>query len=113
MASSNQSEIDKELAALQLVFKGMLPAKVAEIVSLCDSVLVSENDSNFTDFHMLVHSLAGSAGTFGAMDVSDKARELEELLNLLKNTTKLSEENKSKITALVENIKDASEACSQ
>lgn len=110
MTSSVESEIEKELAALQLVFKGMLPNKVAEIETMSHAVLERKNALMLREFHMLVHSLAGTAGTFGAMAVSDSARELELLLNSLNNNKNFSQTNKSKITTLVENIKITAKA---
>lgn len=109
MATPSQTDIDKKLAALQRVFKSMLPNKVAEIESLWNLLLLNEEDSTLITCHRMTHTLVGTAGTFGAMVVSTTARELEHILNLLIKNKNYSDENKLKIAELIANIKDASD----
>ena len=84
MAGSSEPDVLEKLATLQLVFKQQLPNKMAEIERLWGEL--GENklvDSNLSDIHRMAHGLAGSGGTFGAVEVSNLARKLEQSLKLL------------------------------
>ena len=106
MASSSQLDIDKKLASLQVEFKSTLPLKVAEIESLWNSILAGQaNDSAIEDCHRMVHSLAGSGGTFGAVVVTTASRELIYALKSISEQSKLSADIKSIITSLIAKLK--------
>lgn len=105
MPPFNNSEIEKELATLQTVFKSALPAKIEKIVSSWQLVLSSESDADIAECHRLVHSLVGTAGTYGAMSVSTYARELEQRLNLLRIKQNSVADEKTQIKDLIEKIK--------
>ena len=78
MASFNQSEVIEKLAALQAMFKQQLPNKISEIEQLWVAVSQDRSyGSELTDLHRMVHSLAGTGGTYGATVVSTIAREIE------------------------------------
>ncbi len=78
MTVSSESDVAKQLVALQLTFKQQLPHKISEINHLWKmQTQKNMSDANLADIHLLVHSLAGSGGTFGAMAVSNVARELD------------------------------------
>ena len=80
---SNIDPIEK-LLQLQTNFKRKLPERISDIESswLC---LREENSPDFITLHLKVHSLTGTAGTYGASMVSIAARKLESEIKLLMN----------------------------
>lgn len=79
--NSRNSNAQLQLAALQEEFKQQLDEKVKTISRLVEraqsDAFVSED---LNELYRLVHGLAGSAGTFGAQEVSTLARELEHIV---------------------------------
>lgn len=83
MVASNRGDVVAKLRELQQQFYRHLPDKLVQIDDAWQRV-VSHDDGDLEEFHRLIHSLAGSAGTFGAMTVSAAARELESFLKHVK-----------------------------
>lgn len=102
MASLSQSALDKKLASLQADFKRSLLGKVIDIEKRWQSVLDQETDeSAIDDCYRMAHTLAGSAGTFGANTVTTASRELIHALKSISDNETLSSDIKSIITALI------------
>ncbi|MBC3875772.1 diguanylate cyclase [Undibacterium flavidum] len=71
-------ELNDALQALAQVYIAKLPAKLAEIETSAQRFQADPTDrENFIVLHRLLHTMAGSAGTFGFPDVGDQARDLE------------------------------------
>ena len=84
MATPSQSDVKKQLAALQQAFKLSLPAKLSTIEQLWKDICQAKNgETTLADLHRDAHSLSGSGGTFGAATISLAARELEQIIKLL------------------------------
>jgi len=84
MTESSGNDVAKKLAAIKQSFKQYLPGKLEEIERLWQLVKnTGHADKNLKALCRMVHSLAGSGGTFGAMAVSNIARDLELTLDLL------------------------------
>ena len=84
MAATDKTSVKNILVTLQATFKQQLPVKIQKIEVLWN--VISHDDAiedNLKELHMLVHSLAGSGGTFGAIAVSFEAKELEQLFKTL------------------------------
>ncbi len=78
MVTSQSPEAAEKLKALQLAYKQALPAKIEEISNLCCKMAEDESlFAQYSELYRLIHSLSGSAGTFGARQVCQAARELE------------------------------------
>ena len=79
----------EKLSALQADFKNQLPDRMTAIVALWDELCVSKQLKACTieQLYREVHSLAGAGGTFGAMNISTVARELENLIQILQAET--------------------------
>lgn len=75
MTNKKTSKANK-LRALQDIFIKELPARLETIQQMWNGGEVTNNG----EFHRLVHSLSGSAGTFGFPQLGDVARELELLI---------------------------------
>jgi len=87
MPTHGESEVTKKLTVLQKKFHQQLPGKIAEIECMWEEV-ANDEDATLTlkEFHRLIHSLAGSGGTFGATSISKTAQDLEfMLMGLLDN----------------------------
>lgn len=67
------SDLEAELAELRLAFVRRLPGQLARFESLLEA-------SSLAELEREVHSLAGSAGSFGYPDIGRAARGLEDLL---------------------------------
>ncbi|MDH3327160.1 MAG: Hpt domain-containing protein, partial [Gammaproteobacteria bacterium] len=78
MSLSGRPEVQEKLLTMQEKFKRQLEGKLAEVDRLwglfCDDKTGNES---IADLNRIIHGLAGSGGTFGAMAVSTVARELE------------------------------------
>lgn len=110
MASSDQSDIEKQLAALQAEFKRTLPDKVRNIEQSWNLVLADKaTDSTLTDCYRMAHTLVGTGGTFGAIIVTTVSRELEQNLKLLLEENNLSTATKKQITDLVLKLKEVAD----
>ncbi|MDH5656431.1 MAG: response regulator, partial [Spirochaetia bacterium] len=111
--ASKNSDISAQLASLQELFRKQLPEKIAMLESPWKAYL----DNNLNQLEMLkslhrsAHTLAGSGGTFGAYDISKKARELEILLKSYLDQTpaetehSLNKESQNEIQTLIQNLK--------
>ncbi|MGM9452305.1 diguanylate cyclase [Legionella bozemanae] len=99
-------KIHNRLQELFLNYSRNLPNKIKQINQTWQELITCFNSENFIIFHRQVHSLCGSAGTYGYSEVSKAARELEIYLKKLLGKTLLSEEEQQIISQLLMNIKD-------
>ena len=77
MAKPSQSEVKKQLAALQQAFKLSLPAKISTIEKLWEDISqASNNETSLVELHRAAHSLSCSRGNLGAITISTESREL-------------------------------------
>ena len=75
--------IQKKLAALAKIYREKLPEKIAHIEHLWETLQHQWDAALFQDFHREVHSLCGSAGTYGYSELSKAAREMEVFLKTM------------------------------
>jgi len=81
---TDKQELQQALQALAVHYAAELPAKIAEIESRMQSLLGGNADSaDLRLLHRQLHSLHGSAKTFGFPAVSESARELEAMVGSL------------------------------
>jgi len=83
---SAEDDQAKELAdairALGEVFVGRIPSTLSSMESELDAIIRNTNDQNaWKNLHRQLHSIAGSAGTFGHTELGDRARGLEHRIN--------------------------------
>jgi len=108
----NHSEVIEKLAALQAMFKLQLPDKISAIDQLWLAVRQDmSNGKELADLHRMVHSLAGTGGTYGAMVVSTVARELElplkKLIKMSSPTSQLDLLTQQHLDLLFKQLKNA------
>jgi chemotaxis protein histidine kinase CheA len=69
MTENNKNDPVEKLLQLQQIFKRKLPNKISDIESSWKD-LRSKKSPDFNDLHLKIHSLIGSAATFGASRIS-------------------------------------------
>ena len=84
MSDSNRKDPVEKLLQLQQKFKSKLSARISDIESSWLR-LRDEETPDFNDLHLMLHSLVGAAGTFGASIVSTYTRKVETQIKLLLN----------------------------
>ena len=87
------SEVDRQAAsqvfqdrlrALQLAWRAQLPQRLQEARMLLQHCRERPNDERaLEELHRLLHTLAGSAGTFGEAGLGGRAREAEHAIEKL------------------------------
>jgi len=81
---SPEEQLQQKLAKLKNVFVSQLPEKIESLQNHWDSLAEQKWSTDAIQaFHLIVHSLIGTSGTFGFTELSNKARELETLVKTL------------------------------
>jgi diguanylate cyclase (GGDEF)-like protein len=79
--TDRDQELNDALKALAQVYIAKLPAKLEEIVVSTQQFQHDPSDrENYILLHRLLHTMAGSAGTFGFPQMGELARELEKTI---------------------------------
>lgn len=99
------SNVQKKLQELFLIYTKNLPLKIKKIEEHWLSLLQHWDKKEFLVFHREVHSLCGSSGTYGYVELSKKARQMEICLKRFLNADALTEEMKNTITSYLEELK--------
>jgi len=81
--TSKKSSFELHLEKLRSEYKLQLPEKISAIKRDWQLLINIWNDELIIQLHRNVHSLIGTAGTFGFNDISKIARRLEELIKPL------------------------------
>lgn len=97
-------KIEAKLAALKHFFAASLPDKIKEIMDAWHSLSTHFSKPLFDDFHRAVHSLAGTAGTYGYSQLNQACRDLDIYLQQLMDISQLNEIQQREITYLLEYI---------
>ncbi|AZP13670.1 MULTISPECIES: diguanylate cyclase [Undibacterium] len=75
---AKEDSLQDALAALNLLFAEKLPSKLAEIEAALAQFMEHPQDVDaLTLLHRLLHTMSGSAGTFGFDDLGRRSRQLE------------------------------------
>lgn len=104
--------VQSALAKLKERYRTDLPLKVARLSDQVVSFLGSpwEQELSFTTYRMM-HSLAGSAGTYGFAELGTIARGAEAILKeSLESKTPLTEPRKADLNAALQQLKDKAAA---
>ena len=84
-------ELADAIRALGEVFVGRLPSTLTNMENELDAIIRNSNDQvAWKNLHRHLHSLAGSAGTFGHDELGDRARGLEHRINDMLKTDSLA-----------------------
>ncbi|MDP1601891.1 MAG: diguanylate cyclase [Legionella sp.] len=98
-------KVQKKLQDLFITYTKKLPEKIKNIEVQWQKQLNSYDKLTFQNFHRDVHSLCGSAGTYGYTEIGKAARVLEIFLKSLLNADSITIDQQQEIEGLIENIK--------
>lgn len=99
------NDTQAKLQTLFVNYTKNLPKKIADLEAQWLDLSQHWDSKKIQEFHRLIHSLCGSAGTYGYSDLSKTTRQLEIYLKKNLNSTSLTTEDKEEISTLFENIK--------
>jgi len=87
------ADLKDAIAALADIFIGRIPTTLSTMESELDAIIHNSKDHNaWKNLHRQLHTLAGTAGTFGHEELGDRARELEDRINTMLKTDTVSDE---------------------
>ena len=87
---SEEENFKQQLAKLREEFRASLTSRIDQIVAAVDHLAgAADTGIEFEPVFREIHTLAGSAGTFGFHRLSDQARQLELILKPMLNTGEL------------------------
>ena len=98
-------DLGKEFQKLRTEFRGSLPAKLRRMRSLWERLDCEEPDGDALDMLKRdLHTMAGSAGSFGLPQVSKAAAAAEEALDGLKAGSRPGAKRAAKFRALLDKL---------
>jgi HPt (histidine-containing phosphotransfer) domain-containing protein len=101
-------ELGKEFQKLRTEFRGSLPAKLRRLRSLWERIDCEEPDPDALEIlKREVHTMAGSAGSFGLPEVSKLAAAAEDALDGLKEGSRPGIKRSAKFVALLDKLDKA------
>ncbi|KTD56882.1 regulatory protein (GGDEF domain) [Legionella sainthelensi] len=98
-------KIQKKLHSLFMHYRKQLPERIYSLELQWQAQLKQWDLAGFQEFHRNIHSLCGSAGTYGYLELGKTARQMEILLKNVLANGKLAEEDKEKITSYFNQLK--------
>lgn len=107
MDTSNKAKLLERLEAARRKYVGQLAEKIDRIFVGWEKILAKPTDTEeMGDLHRQVHTMAGSAGTFGLQEVGQAAREVEILLKgVVQGEYPLERENVERIALRLATLK--------
>lgn len=91
------SKVQSKLDELIKIYTKNLPDKIHHIESLWKEQKQHWNETQFQDFHREVHSLCGSAGTYGYSELGKAARQMEIFLKAILSNQSITNEDSDQI----------------
>ena len=108
----NSDDINAQLANVRTSYIESLADKKLAMLEHWNVLKVDWNEQSYQDLYIIIHSLAGSAGTFDLPDITEYAKDI---VNLFKEcnpeqntlTDKLIKETQIKIERLIQSMEHA------
>jgi diguanylate cyclase (GGDEF)-like protein len=101
------NQVKEKLQTLFISYAKKLPNIINAIAKQWSNLQEHYDLEQFKNFHRDVHSLCGSAGTYGYIELGKSARQLEIYLKSLLNNRELTNEQKNEITRLLTELEKA------
>lgn len=98
-------KIRKKLHNLFIRYSKQLPERIYSLELQWQAQLKQWDLAGFQEFHRNIHSLCGSAGTYGYLELGKTARQMEILLKNILARGKLAEEDREKINSYFNQLK--------
>lgn len=95
------NKVQEKLQELFIAFSNHLPNKILSLQTHWQELCEKFDPKSFKDFHHEVHTLTGSSGTYGYVNLSKMLRELEVFLKDLLDQNNLEQEQQTQITHLM------------
>jgi len=104
-------KLGREFEALRVEYRQSMPAKLDRIEALWELILKGmQDDTRLAQLKKELHTIAGSAGTFGLPEVGNAARAAEECLGEATDAAGLNEAQRSGFVRFLGDLKAASQA---
>jgi DNA-binding response OmpR family regulator len=105
--SESDDTLEGQIVRLQKDYADQLPEKIEIMENLWGTIQKSsDNYKRLTKFRRLVHKLSGSGKTFGFEDITNFARELEMVLDMIiMEGEQTLEKRKDKIDEILDNLR--------
>ena len=104
-------KLGREFEALRTDYRKSMPAKLDRIEALWELILKGmQDDTRLAQLKKELHTIAGSAGTFGLPQVGSAARAAEECLGEAADAAALDEKQRGEFIRFLGDLKAASEA---
>jgi len=101
-------DLGKEFQKLRTEFRGSLPAKLRRLRSLWERIDCEEPDADALEMlKRELHTMAGSAGSFGLPQVSKAAAAAEDALDGLKESSRPGAKRAAKFVTLLDKLDKA------
>jgi HPt (histidine-containing phosphotransfer) domain-containing protein len=103
-------QLGREFDELRGEYRKSMPAKLDRIEALWELILKGmSDDTRLVQLKKELHTIAGSAGTFGLPQVGNAARAAEDCLGEAADATGLGETQRSEFVRLLGNLKSVSQ----
>jgi chemotaxis protein histidine kinase CheA len=103
-------QLGREFEALRIEYRQSMPAKLDRIEALWDLILKGmQDDTRLAQLKKELHTIAGSAGTFGLPEIGTVARAAEECLGEAIDAAGLNEKQRTDFIRLLGDLKSASQ----
>jgi chemotaxis protein histidine kinase CheA len=100
--------LGREFEELRAEYRASMPAKLDRIEALWELILKGmHDDTRLAQLKKELHTISGSAGTFGLPEVGNAARAAEECLGEASDAASLSETQRSDFVRLLGDLKTA------
>lgn len=98
------NDLEKKLAVLREEYKKNLPAKITEIQSIINQLKSEFSSDSVVLLHRKVHSLHGSAKTYGYINLGETAARFENYLNQIKSNNQITPSEFTKIENFINDL---------
>lgn len=98
--SADKNNFEEHLKKLKNEYAQQLPQKITALIADWQSLQQQWTTEKAINLHRNIHSLIGSSGTFGFIELSKKARELEVQLKEMQTQSSISIQQASSIATL-------------
>lgn len=101
---TNMSDVEDKLAKLRKEYQSQLPSKLEKIAKIWQGIVLHPNQESLILFHRSIHSLHGSANTYGYNELGKTAGILEKIAKTLLDEPKLTAEQSAKVEELLASL---------
>lgn len=105
-----EDTLREQMRLLQQGFIARLPARIDAMQQAMHQWTAGGDEAGLRALHRLLHSLAGTAGTFGLPGTGDEARRLEDIVASWLADDRIAESDVTAFTVALQGLRRVSEA---